>query len=292
MIGGHQPSDMSTDSRREHILALLEQSEGWCSGQYISELLGISRAAVAKHVAALRSVGHSIESASRRGYRLTVKTDYLSKESMEGLITTKILGKKEWRYLTETSSTNKIAALWAVDGAEEGCLVLAEHQVAGRGKKGNLWFTVPRSLQFSVVLQPVMQHNITETLTMLGTVAVAEAISQLCQVVPVIKKPNDILVNGRKVCGVLVEMGLLAGDASWAVLGIGCNVNAQYADFPEELLSLASSLFIENKAPIPRRQFLAIILERIEHWYGEIQQGDVTILQSHWLRLQKTESCN
>ncbi|MDL2275412.1 biotin--[acetyl-CoA-carboxylase] ligase [Desulfosarcina sp. OttesenSCG-928-G10] len=286
----HELSDACPDSRRERILSLLEQSEGWCSGAYISDQFGISRAAIAKHIAALRSLGHSIEAAPRRGYRLAVKNDSLSKENMKGLLTTNTLGQKAWRYLTETTSTNKIAALWAVDGADEGCLVLAEHQVAGRGTKGNPWVTLPRGLQFSVVLRPSISHEITETLVMLGTVAVAEAISRLCPLSPVIKKPNDVLVNERKVCGVLVEVGLLGGDAAWAVLGIGCNVNAQRADFPTGLIPKASSLLVEGGVPISRRTLLAIILERIEKWYEEVQQGKADDLHAHWLRLQKKNS--
>ena len=269
-------------------MSILELADGWCSGESVSTQLGISRAAVAKHVAILRSLGHGIESAPRRGYKLTVKTDSLSKEKMEGLLATEIFGKKEWRYLDETTSTNKIAALWALEGAEEGGLVLAEHQVAGRGKKGNSWHTLPRGIQFSVVFRPGSDDNITEILTMLGTVAVAEAVSRLCLLRPLIKAPNDVLVNGRKVCGVLVEVGLLDGDAAWAVLGIGCNVNAQLSDFPENLVPLATSLFIERKAPISRRELLAVILERLEFWYGCIRQGKGALLKSRCSYLQET----
>ena len=279
--------DDISDSRREHILSLLEQAGGWCSGEFISMQLGISRAAVAKHVAILRSFGHGIESASRRGYKLTVKTDSLARESMEGLLATEIFGKKEWRYLDKTTSTNKIAAVWAMEDAEEGGLVLAEHQVAGRGKKGNSWCTLPRGVQFSVIFHPVVEGNITEILTMLGTVAVAEAVSNLCPIRPLIKIPNDVLVNGRKVCGVLVEVGLLDGDATWAVLGIGCNVNAQPSDFPENLVPLATSLFIEGKAPVSRRELLATILERLEFWYKCIQQDELSSLKSRWTHFQE-----
>ena len=275
-----------TNPRREHILRLLELASGWCSGESISAQLGISRAAVAKHVAALRAMGHGIESAPRRGYRLAVKADCLSRESMEGLLTTEELGKKEWRYLEETSSTNKIAALWAMDGAEEGGLVLAEHQVAGRGTKGKTWHSPPRGIQFSLVFHPGINDNITEILTMLGTVAVAEAIGRVCPLQPVIKAPNDVLVDGRKVCGVLVEVGLLDGDTDWAVLGIGCNVNARQADFPKELSQHASSLFIEGKVPVPRRELLAAILERLEYWYGCVRQNALPTLKSRWTDLR------
>ena len=279
-------SDDYSDSRRDRILSILEMADGWCSGESISAELGISRAAVAKHVAILRSFGHGIESAPRRGYKLTVKTDSLSRESMEGLLATEILGKKEWRYLDETTSTNKIAALWAMEDAEEGGLVLAEHQVAGRGKKGNSWFTLPRGIQFSVIFHPVVEGNITEILTMLGTVAVAEAVSSLCPLRPQIKAPNDVFVNGHKVCGVLVEVGLLDGDTTWAVLGIGCNVNAQPSDFPENLVPLATSLFIEGKASVSRRELLAAILERLEFWYNRIQQDELPLLKSRYTSLQ------
>ena len=278
-------SNVFGDSRRDQIFALLEQSEDWCSGEAISEQLGISRAAVAKHVAALRDAGHAIESAPRRGYRLTVKKDCLSLKSMEGLLTTRVLGQKEWMYLEETTSTNKVASSWAMDGAEEGCLVLAERQNMGRGKKGSTWYSPPRTLQFSVVLQPRFQEKITEALTMLGTVAVAEAILQVSALRPVIKAPNDVLINRRKVCGVLVEVGLSAGEAVWAVLGIGCNVNAQSTDFPEELKTRASSLLAEGNIALSRREILAIVLERLEFWYEHLQRRESSALKSRWLKL-------
>ena len=284
----NKPLNLAThaDARRERILTLLELSGGWCSGEFISAQLGISRAAVAKHMAILRSFGHCIESAPRRGYRLAVKMDCLSRECMDGLLVTSVLGKKEWRYLNETTSTNKIAALWAVEDAEEGGLVLAEHQVSGRGTKGSSWHTTPRGLQFSVIFRPAIKENITEVFTMLGTVAVTEAVRRLCPLKPVIKAPNDVLINGRKVCGVLVEVGLLDGDAAWAVLGIGCNVNAQSSDFPNELSLLATSLLVEGGTPVSRQALLAVILERLEFWYGCIRQGTPSSLQARWEHLR------
>ena len=278
-----------SDSRRDRILSLLESTGGWCSGESISALLGVSRAAVSKHVTALRALGHGIESAPRRGYRLLVKADCLSKESMAGLLTTKNFGKKTWQYLDETTSTNKIAALRAVDGEEEGGIVLAERQAAGRGKKGNAWHTPPRGIQLSAIFHPGIKDNITETLTMLGTVAVAEAVSNLCLLQPRIKAPNDVMINGRKVCGVLVEVGLLAGDAAWAVLGIGCNVNALPSDFPPNLAPLATSLLIESEKPVPRRELLAAILERVEFWYDYIQREEISKLKSRWACLQMAD---
>ena len=274
------PSPDTGSSRRDHVFALLEQAQDWCSGEVISEQLGISRAAVAKHVTALRNAGHAIESAPRRGYRLIVKNDCLSLESMKGLLTTQVLGQKEWRYLEETTSTNKVASLWGLEGAEEGCLVVAEHQNMGRGKKGSTWYSPPRTLQFSVVLHPRFQKNITETLTMTGVVAMAEAILQTSSLQPIIKVPNDILINDRKVCGVLVEVGLSAGDAVWAVLGIGCNVNARFTDFPEEMKPYASSLLVEGNTPLSRRSLLAIVLERLEFWYQRVQRGETSSLES------------
>lgn len=284
-MGNVQILTNSALSKREQILALLEAQQGWHSGEMMAERLGISRAAVAKHIAALRAAGHGIESASRRGYRLVVKTDDFTVEDMQIRLGTRVLGKKEWLYFDSIPSTNRQAIIWAAGGAEAGCIILAECQTEGRGRKGGHWFSVPRGIQCSIVLRPSFQEDRIPLLTILATVAVTEAILQCTSLAPRIKTPNDVLLNGRKICGVLVETGLRANEIEWAVVGIGCNVNAVQADFAEDLQASASSLFIESHAPVSRMMLLARILERAEFWYDRLQADECDSLCKRWTEL-------
>lgn len=272
-------------STRDQVLALLEERQGWHSGEMMAERLGISRAAVAKHIAALRAAGHGIDSASRRGHRLAVKADDFTAEDVRAQLKTQVFGKKEWLSFASIASTNRQAIVWAAEGAEAGSIVLAEHQTEGRGRKGRHWFSVPRGIQCSIVLRPSFQEDRIPLLTMLAAVAVTEAIMRCAPLFPRIKTPNDVLLNGRKICGVLVETGLRASEIEWAVMGIGCNVNAVQADFAEELQSSASSLFAESHEPVSRTMLLARILERAEFWYDRLQAGEDNSLCQKWEEL-------
>lgn len=280
-----QVPNSSDLSKREQIIALLEAQQGWHSGELMAERLGISRAAVAKHIAALRAAGHGIESASRRGYRLVVKTDDFTVEDVQARLKTWVLGKKEWLYVNSIPSTNRQAVIWAAGGAEAGCIILAEGQTEGRGRKGGHWFSVPRGIQCSIILRPSFQEDRIPLLTMLATVAVTEAIVDCTSLAPRIKAPNDVLLNGRKICGVLVETGLRATEIEWAVMGIGCNVNAIQTDFAEDLQARASSLFIESQTPVSRMALLARILERVEFWYERLQADECDSLRKKWEEL-------
>ena len=272
-------------SKRDQILGLLEERPSWHSGEMMAERLGISRAAVAKHVAALRAAGHGIESVSRRGHRLVVKADDFRVEDVQAHLGTRIFGKKEWLSFDSIASTNRQAIIWAAEGAEAGSIVLAEHQTEGRARKGRHWLSVPRGIQCSIVLRPSFQEDRIPLLTMLAAVAVTEAIMRCTPLLPRIKTPNDVLLNGRKICGVLVETGLRASEIEWAVMGIGCNVNAVQADFAEELQSSASSLFAESQEPVSRPMLLARILEQAEFWYDRLQTGEDNTLCQKWAEL-------
>jgi len=284
MVISHS-SDASEHSRREQILALLEKRQGWCSGELMAEQLGISRAAVAKHVTMLRTSGHGIESAPRRGYRLIVKADNLTAQEVQRRLSTHTFGKGEWRCFDRTTSTNQQGIIWAAEGAQAGSVVLAERQTEGRGRRGRHWFSAPRGIQCSIIVRPSLQEEQIPLLTVLTTVAVTLAIRHSAPLVPRIKAPNDVLLNGRKVCGVLVETGLRATEVEWAVLGIGCNVNAVREDFAEDLQASASSLFFENRQPIPRAVLLARILEQVEFWHDRLQAGEYSGLHKKWEEL-------
>ena len=249
---------------KEIILALLTQAEAWISGETMSQALGITRAAVAKHVMALRHDGHAIEAATRRGYRLVAAWEALDGDAVTARLATRVVGKGGWTLLDTTSSTNLVAARLAGEGVPPGHVVLAETQTQGRGRKGCTWFSMPRGLQCSVVLYPDAASWDAERLTHLGAQAVAAAIRECTPLEAVFKVPNDVLIRGRKVAGVLVETGYRGSDPEWAVIGIGCNVNAVAEDFLQAARAAATSLLLELGAPVSRTDLLTAMLTRLD----------------------------
>ncbi len=262
-------------SVRGRILALLEQAGGWYSGEAISGCLGISRAAVGKHMSVLRAEGHFIEAATRRGYRLLAKQDIIDGAEMAARLETAILGKGRWHMLAETGSTNLEAVRLAAEGAEEGSLVFAERQTRGRGRKGHDWVSVPRGLQFSVIFRPDARYWNADTLTCLGALAVVQAVKKTAGVQAAFKRPNDVYAAGRKLAGILVETGYRVDEPEWAILGIGCNVNALPEDFPGEVRDRFTSVLREAGHPVSRPALLRSILEALDNAYGRMRNGEI-----------------
>lgn len=169
-------------------------------------------------------------------------------------------------------STNTEAMAWARDGAPEGALVLTEHQAAGRGRFGRTWHdTSGQSLLFSVVLRPALPPDRLGLVTLAGGLAVTEAVADVAAPAdPAIKWPNDVLLGGRKCCGMLLESSL-GGPSPFVVLGIGLNVNQQA--FPDEIAERATSLRLETGQLILRTSLLARLLGRLEHWTDQLALG-------------------
>lgn len=257
---------------RESILLMLEEATAWLSGEDISRRLGFSRAAVAKHVNALRSEGHAIEAVTRKGYRLLAKRDALSAATVVPCLDTNTFGQVGWNVLETTASTNLEAVYSAGEGAPEGYIVVAESQTKGRGRKGHDWFTVPRGIQFSVVLYPEASFWNAEEFTRLGALAVADAVKALTGLDAVFKTPNDVLLNRKKIAGVLVETGYRGSEPEWAVIGIGCNANALPGDFPESVRHKVTSIFAESGTAVSRAELLATILNRLEPAYAALRK--------------------
>ena len=259
-------------STRERLLALLQPPGAWHSGEDMATGLGISRTAVSKHIRMLREAGHVIESSPRKGYCLLAEAEPCTLEAVRAELQTSLLGQSEWRWLRRTGSTNRDAMDMAASGGPEGAVVVAERQEAGRGRKGRTWVSAPGSLCFSVLLRPDLDAGAVLTLSDLACRAVAEAIEELTGARPEVKAPNDLLLNGRKCCGVLVELGLRSEEMEWAVLGIGVNVNVPGSAFPPELQDRATSLLAELGTVVNRAVLLQHILQHLERRYLLLNQ--------------------
>ena len=272
------------DERAEYILRLLEEGGDWQSGEKLSALLGISRAAVAKRIAGLRARGHAIQSVSGRGHRLLLKRENLDAVAVGRSLRTRHIGRGQWRVFAETTSSSDEAIAMALAGAAAGSVVVAERQSRGRGRKGHAWFSAPHALMVSVLLRPTVPTTELAWLTPLGVLAVAEAIEEVAGLRPAVKAPNDVLVGRRKVAGVLLETGMRGGEPDWAVLGMGCNVNTLPEEFPHPLRGAITSLFAETGAAVSRADLLTAVLNRMEFWYERLESGNARRLREEWER--------
>jgi BirA family biotin operon repressor/biotin-[acetyl-CoA-carboxylase] ligase len=218
-----------------------------------------------KHVNALRGQGYRIEAVPARGYRLTAIPDRLGALEIGPLLNTQDLGQT-LHCSDELPSTNDRARELADAGASHGEVVVAESQSAGRGRRGRNWASPPgRNLYLSVILRPNLPPQRAPEITLVASVAACDACRKAGVEVG-IKWPNDLLVGGRKVAGILTELSAEPDLVHWVVLGIGVNLNSGPGDFPAELRGQATSLSIERGQPVPRALFAAALLSELEQW--------------------------
>ena len=276
---------------KSKILDILKQNRHWVSGETLCRDLGVSRTAVWKHIRALREEGYHIEARSNLGYRLLEIPDVPYPGEVTSGLSTKVMGCRV-EYFVELTSTNDEAKKMAAKGCSEGTVVVAECQTGGKGRLGRSWFTPPgRGLWFSVVLRPPVNPAETPQATMLVAVAVARAIWEHTGVAAAIKWPNDILVNDKKLCGILVELNAEMDQVNFLVAGMGINVNIPGKDFPPEIRDTATSLQAESGRHIPRVPLLRALLASLEEWYRVwLEQGFDPVL-TEWRRLCVTLDC-
>lgn len=275
------------DKVKTQILNLLKQKGDYISGAEISRRLGVSRAAVWKHIEALRRDGYVIEAAPRLGYRFVEAPDLLLPAEVQAALRTRVFGRY-YHYLEETGSTNDVARELAAQGAPEGTLVVAERQAKGRGRMGRSWSSPAGGLWFSLVLRPAIHPSGVAGANFLAGVACAEALSSLPGVRPRIKWPNDILLQDRKVGGILLELSAEADRVNHLVLGIGINVNVDLDDFPASLRSNSSSLAAHLGRRVSRLDVLASVLEALEEWYNRwLREGFAPVIAA-WREWQES----
>lgn len=268
-------------STRERIAEQLGACRGFVSGRALAEGLGISRAAVWKHVESLKADGYQIESARSRGYRLLAGPDRVSQSELAVHLDSAWLGHHLiWH--AATGSTNADAAAAARDGAVEGTVVVAEEQSAGRGRLGRTWVSAARvNLYASVVLRPWIVPAEAPQLSLVAGLAVAAALERE-GLDARIKWPNDVLLDGRKVCGILTEIEAEADRVSFVVVGIGVNLNSTLEHFPAELHDKATSVVLASGRRVDRARFAARLLAELERRYEGFREHGFAALAAEW----------
>jgi len=259
------------------------------SGERLAARLGISRPAVWKHIQALREQGYAIRAVPHQGYILTACPDrLLPAEIRRGLKTCRIGSAFYW--YEEIASTNLVAMrLAAEEEAPDGTVVVAEHQTAGRGRRGRSWVETPgSSILVSVIVRPSLPVVRAGQLMLLTGMAVARAIRQLTDLPAGVKWPNDILIGGKKVSGTLIELLGEAEQIKVAVLGIGINCNQSLDAFPPELRDHATSLALELGRPVHRVRLLRAVLTHLDTLYDLYLRGDSETILTGWRQLTVT----
>ncbi|MFO7937809.1 MAG: biotin--[acetyl-CoA-carboxylase] ligase [Kiritimatiellia bacterium] len=258
---------MSTSSK---ILELLKNSSAeTMSSSVLCEALGISRNAVWKHVNALRARGYVIDAHSRCGYRLVESPDRPCASEVIPLLNTEFAGRS-LIFKENTVSTNSDASSGAENGCADGTLFCADAQSGGRGRMKRHWFSPSGiNLYFSLVLRPGIPVSQASSLPLVAGIGLVSAIKKLApELNPQVKWPNDILIDGKKVCGILCEMQAeIDCRVRYIIAGAGINVNLAQSALPGNLQEIATSLKIECRRNFSRTQLLAEIINQFEPLY-------------------------
>ncbi len=282
---------MSIDS---HILTALRSiKEGGVSGAELSEKLGISRAAIWARIEAMRELGYDIQASPHFGYRLLSVPDVLHADDLRSrLREVKVIGR-DIRVFQETTSTNDVVEKLARDGVKEGAVVFAESQTKGRGRLGRKWISPSgKGLWFSVLLRPDIHPLCITQLTVASATALIRAIRRQTGISAEIKWPNDILIKGRKVAGVLTELSAEMDHVKYVILGIGLDVNLEDSDLPPEVKPLATSLRVETGRLINRAELAAAVMEELDFDYARICEGKFDLVSEEWQRQCSTIGSN
>ncbi|HEY3915193.1 MAG TPA: biotin--[acetyl-CoA-carboxylase] ligase [Verrucomicrobiae bacterium] len=271
---------MTVDAK---ILTALRAAPWGVSGAELARSLRMTRAGVWSHIEQLRASGYDIEAAPHIGYRLFGTPDALHADDLcSRLGPTRVIGS-EIHVFRETTSTNDIAARLARGRAAEGAVVFAESQTKGRGRMGRTWLSpAGKGLWFTVLLRPDIPPQQATQLTVASATALARAIKVQTGIVPEIKWPNDIMIRGRKVCGILTEMNAEMDYLKEVLLGIGMDVNLEPADFPPALRKIATSLRIETGQPVNRAELAVVILRELDRDYHLVKSGDFDLVAEEW----------
>ncbi len=261
---------------------LLDNEAEFISGEKISQALGCSRTAVWKHIEELRKSGYELDSAPRKGYRIIKKANGIQPHEINIYLQTKRIGR-EITYFDAIESTQVVAHKLAQEGKEEGHLVIANEQTRGKGRLGRAWYSRSgTSISMSLILRPKLPPQKTPQLTLLTAVAVVRGIKKASGVEAEIKWPNDVLINGKKVVGILTEMQADPDFVHSVIIGIGVNVNQLQEDFDIDIESIATSLSIETGRQIERAQVVAEILKEFEWLYEEYLQRGFGMIRPLW----------
>jgi len=263
---------------KDQVLRLLQGSAGYVSGESISDSLGITRAAVWKAVDALRRDGYEVESRKSRGYRLLGVPDRLGETEIRACLgETKRVGRVLTCFDRIDSTNAYLKRAAAETNAPDGAVAVADEQTGGRGRRGRSFLSpAGKGVYLSVLLRPALEPERLLPLTGFVAVAMCAAVERAAGVRPGIKWTNDLVLNGRKLCGILTELSVEgeSGALQYVVVGIGVNVAHTREDFAGELERIATSLTAETGKRVSRAALAAAMIEELDALYDALLRGD------------------
>lgn len=256
---------MEGEKMRRKILESLYKNKGnFVSGEVLSTELGVSRTAIWKHINSLKEEGYNIETMPRKGYKVLDMVDTILPKEIQTHLNNKKIGSQIIHF-ESIDSTNNYAKKEA-EKLSDGAVVISEEQVMGRGRRGRNWSS-PKStgVWMSLVLKPNISLYEGVKMTQIAAAAVCKSIREITKLDALIKWPNDIVINGKKVCGILTEMVGELNEVNFIIVGIGINVNT--VSFPQDLEDRGTSFLIEGGKKMDRRELVVSILENFEELY-------------------------
>lgn len=266
---------------KNKILMALSHTDGYVSGQELCEELEVSRTAVWKVINQLKEEGYEIESVPRKGYRILERPDRITAGEVNCYLETEWAGRNI-HYFETVGSTNNEAGRLAEAGAPEGTLVLAEEQNQGKGRRGRAWVTPAGSaIAMSLVVRPQIEPSHASMVTLVMGMAVASACRSVCKTETKIKWPNDVVIDGKKICGILTEMSSEIDYVKYLIIGTGINTNVEA--FPPELERTATSLHRVIGRKPRRAELIAACMKEFEQYYGRfLETQDFSQLQKEY----------
>ncbi len=251
----------------DKILNELKKVNDYISGEYLSSTLNVSRSAIWKHIKNLKSKGYIIEGISNKGYKLIFSPDLLNKSELLHLIKTSVIGQNIIHF-AHIDSTNLKAKELAKNNIEDGSIVISEVQTLGSGRFNRQWNSPKDGIWFTLVLRPNIPPTEAPKITQIAAASIYKTLIDL-DIVTTIKWPNDILLNNKKLCGILAEMKCDMDSVHYLVLGIGMNININESDFDKSVQLTATSLKIEYNKNFKRNEILAGFLNHFEKLYDK-----------------------
>ncbi len=260
--------------RREAALQALKKGE-WISAGVLGEILEVPVAMVEGVIQAIQAEGYEVDLSPDKGYRLRMSPDLLSPVEVCSGLTSHVFGREHYFYYQEIDSTNNRALELASAGYPEGTVVVAEMQTAGKGRRGRSWYSpAEKGIYVSIILRPPLPLHEISRVSLVIAVAVAETLEKELSLPARIKWPNDILINKRKIAGILSEAAVNMNGIQYIVTGIGLNINNSLQDFPGDLRTDPTSVLVEKKRPVSRVKILQRLLTLLEAHYFQLLEGD------------------
>ncbi|MHA6259660.1 biotin--[acetyl-CoA-carboxylase] ligase [Sporosarcina sp. CAU 1771] len=272
---------MSSIAKNELLKRLFEANGQPVSGQEIADQFNVSRTAIWKYIKEFEQDGYEIGTIRKKGYYLITTPDKVNAGNINKYLTTTKYGKKIY-YLETCESTQFIAHDEAQNGAPDGTVIIAEGQTLGKGRMSRPWSSsASKGIWMSIIVRPNLTPQQAPQMTLVAAVAVTRAIEEVTGLQPDIKWPNDILIKGKKVTGILTELQADPDRVNAIILGIGMNINHEAEDFSDELQNIATSLKMELGEEVSRSKLVAKVLEHLERYtkvYEEHGFGPIKLL--------------